>query len=122
MFLCREKPLYADKLFNPSKGVDWKLMVGAASFGLGWGIGGLCPGPAMVLFAIWTVPIHVFWFSFLLMGMFLAHQLDKYTQDNTPVSESKIHINNEHPEYQASNEASIENLNNSPEIKKDKAP
>ena len=28
--------------------VDRRLVIGAALFGLGWGIGGLCPGPAVV--------------------------------------------------------------------------
>ena len=31
--------------------VDWRLVVGEAIFGLGWGITGLCPGPALVQFA-----------------------------------------------------------------------
>lgn len=31
--------------------VDWRLVVGEAIFGLGWGITGLCPGPALVTFA-----------------------------------------------------------------------
>jgi len=27
--------------------IDGKLLAGAALFGIGWGIGGLCPGPAL---------------------------------------------------------------------------
>ncbi len=29
-------------------GVDGKLIVGAAIFGIGWGLSGICPGPALV--------------------------------------------------------------------------
>ncbi|MDC9592457.1 DUF6691 family protein [Xenorhabdus sp. IM139775] len=29
--------------------IDWRLMGGAALFGLGWGIAGICPGPGLVL-------------------------------------------------------------------------
>jgi uncharacterized membrane protein YedE/YeeE len=31
-----------------SQQVDRRLMVGGAVFGIGWGIGGFCPGPALV--------------------------------------------------------------------------
>jgi uncharacterized membrane protein YedE/YeeE len=28
--------------------INWRLLVGSAIFGLGWGLGGVCPGPALV--------------------------------------------------------------------------
>lgn len=28
--------------------INWKLLVGSAIFGLGWGLGGMCPGPALL--------------------------------------------------------------------------
>lgn len=31
--------------------VDRPLVIGAALFGVGWGIGGFCPGPALVAVA-----------------------------------------------------------------------
>ena len=35
----------------PPKGkVDLKLIGGAAIFGLGWGLSGLCPGPGLLVF------------------------------------------------------------------------
>jgi uncharacterized membrane protein YedE/YeeE len=33
---------------NPKAGVDAKLIGGAAIFGIGWGLSGICPGPALV--------------------------------------------------------------------------
>ncbi|WP_273428774.1 DUF6691 family protein [Chitinibacter tainanensis] len=29
--------------------IDKRLLLGSAAFGVGWGIGGICPGPALVL-------------------------------------------------------------------------
>jgi uncharacterized membrane protein YedE/YeeE len=44
----RKTPLFADKFYLPtSTGLDWKLVTGAALFGLGWGMTGFCPGPAI---------------------------------------------------------------------------
>jgi uncharacterized membrane protein YedE/YeeE len=67
-------------LFNPNNTtIDWKLIFGAFCFGLGWGIGGICPGPAIVLLPVFQVPIHVIWFSGVLIGMFIANQVIKLT-------------------------------------------
>jgi uncharacterized membrane protein YedE/YeeE len=33
-------------------GIDAKLVGGAAIFGVGWGMAGLCPGPALVVFGL----------------------------------------------------------------------
>lgn len=32
-----------------SRIIDKRLLIGAALFGIGWGLGGLCPGPALVV-------------------------------------------------------------------------
>ena len=43
------KPLYAKKFHLPVRGeVDKRLVTGATLFGVGWGITGYCPGPALV--------------------------------------------------------------------------
>ena len=43
------RPIFVKK-FNLPKNVypDAKLIFGAATFGVGWGICGMCPGPAMI--------------------------------------------------------------------------
>lgn len=47
--LKRPAPLCGDKFQVPtSKIIDARLIGGAALFGLGWGIAGYCPGPAVV--------------------------------------------------------------------------
>lgn len=41
-------PLIAPAFVRPQHGkVDRKLVLGSAVFGIGWGISGLCPGPAI---------------------------------------------------------------------------
>jgi uncharacterized protein len=42
-------PLFADEFAIPKlRHIDAKLVVGSALFGVGWGIGGYCPGPGIV--------------------------------------------------------------------------
>src|SRR5216684_4530766 len=44
----RSRPLLAARSFWPTKrDIDPPLVVGAALFGIGWGLVGLCPGPAL---------------------------------------------------------------------------
>jgi uncharacterized membrane protein YedE/YeeE len=46
-------PLAAAKFELPTtRGIDGKLLGGAAIFGIGWGIAGLCPGPAIADLAL----------------------------------------------------------------------
>jgi len=45
----RERPRFAETFKVPSATrVDARLLAGAALFGIGWGIAGFCPGPAVV--------------------------------------------------------------------------
>ena len=70
----REYCLLGEKVFNPKNNkLDLQLVGGAFCFGLGWGIGGLCPGPFMVLFSVFTVPIQVLWGTALVLGQLLAN-------------------------------------------------
>jgi hypothetical protein len=46
--LRRSRPILTETFFLPTRDVmDWRLVVGAAIFGMGWGIYGYCPGPAL---------------------------------------------------------------------------
>jgi len=44
----RPRPFGAEAFANPGGVVDRRLLRGAALFGLGWGLAGYCPGPAVV--------------------------------------------------------------------------
>lgn len=44
----RDKPLLAESFAMPTrKDIDKRLLLGTAFFGIGWGLGGFCPGPAL---------------------------------------------------------------------------
>lgn len=49
LVLKRRAPLFAPSFDLPSsKKLDAPLLLGAAAFGIGWGLSGFCPGPALV--------------------------------------------------------------------------
>ncbi len=65
----REKPLFEPRFLIPTRtDLDWKLIVGAAVFGVGWGLGGYCPGPGLVSLAGGGVGAIVFVVT-MLLGM-----------------------------------------------------
>lgn len=48
--LAKDRPLLAEQFYIPTtKNLDGRLVGGAALFGIGWGLSGLCPGPAIAL-------------------------------------------------------------------------
>lgn len=48
----RQRPLAAPQFQTPTSGVvDRKLILGALLFGIGWGLVGYCPGPALAALA-----------------------------------------------------------------------
>jgi uncharacterized membrane protein YedE/YeeE len=47
--LRRPAPLFDVRFHLPTrKDIDRRLVLGAALFGVGWGLGGFCPGPGLV--------------------------------------------------------------------------
>lgn len=58
LVLKRPHPLFAKSFYLPMRrDVDWRLIVGSALFGIGWGIAGLCPGPAITALASGLLPV-----------------------------------------------------------------
>ncbi len=48
IILQQPQPLLDRHFHLPQKqGLDWPLVLGAALFGIGWGLAGYCPGPAI---------------------------------------------------------------------------
>lgn len=49
LVLRRPRPVLAERFYLPTaKDIDARLVGGAALFGIGWGLSGFCPGPAIV--------------------------------------------------------------------------
>ena len=60
----KEKPLFAQKFnYSNNKEVNNRLIVGSALFGAGWGLGGLCPGPAISSIALININSITFVFA-----------------------------------------------------------
>ena len=75
LILKRPKPIFLDKFQLPSKtNLDGKLIIGAAIFGVGWAISGLCPGPAIASVAFLDEKLLIF-VSALLIGSFFGRKL-----------------------------------------------
>ncbi|MDK2767983.1 MAG: YeeE/YedE family protein [Sphingomonas sp.] len=72
----RKAPLFASAFNGPSnRALDGKLLVGAALFGIGWGLVGYCPGPALVALGLGAPPALVFIIAMLVgMGSFALLQ------------------------------------------------
>ncbi|WP_430460293.1 DUF6691 family protein [Thalassolituus sp. LLYu03] len=71
----RKAPVCADAFHEPSlKRIDVRLLAGAVLFGIGWGLVGLCPGPALVNLLTFDPGVLLF-LAALLMGNRLAHHL-----------------------------------------------
>jgi uncharacterized membrane protein YedE/YeeE len=50
--LRRPRPRFAARFHLPvAQDIDRPLLLGAVLFGIGWGIGGYCPGPAIAMLA-----------------------------------------------------------------------
>jgi hypothetical protein len=62
-------PIFATSFAWPSRhDIDAPLLIGAGLFGIGWGLAGICPGPALVDLAGLSTPIVVF-VATMVLGM-----------------------------------------------------
>lgn len=73
----RNSPLFSSQWYVPTKKeITPALMIGAFIFGVGWALGGFCPGPAITSMASFDKTPFVFVIS-MLVGMVLFRQVDK---------------------------------------------
>ena len=57
----RQAPLFDRQFHTPEfNHIDAPLVVGSALFGIGWGMSGICPGPAISLVAFWPDNLLIF--------------------------------------------------------------
>jgi len=72
-----KQPLFDKQFYLPTKTkLDAPLIVGAAIFGIGWGVYGYCPGPAIASLAYFKLESIVFVIA-MIAGMGIANLLPK---------------------------------------------
>lgn len=70
--LKRPRPLFAEKFHLPGKSdIDPRIVIGPAIFGVGWGLAGFCPGPALTALGF-GAPAAFLFVAAMLAGMVLA--------------------------------------------------
>jgi uncharacterized membrane protein YedE/YeeE len=80
--LRRRAPVFEDGFRLPTaRDIDGPLVLGAAIFGIGWGISGYCPGPAIASLAAPNWETWVF-IPAVLLGAFL-HRLTTISPEDT---------------------------------------
>lgn len=72
--LKRPSPVFAAKFqLSSLRTLDRPLLLGAALFGIGWGLAGYCPGPALV--GLGVASPEALWFVPAMLGGMLLHRL-----------------------------------------------
>ncbi|MGE7152424.1 YeeE/YedE family protein [Methylobacterium sp. NI91] len=77
----RGRPVLAPRLDIPTRrDLDPRLLVGAAVFGLGWGLAGLCPGPALTILTVVPAPAATF-VAAMVVGMLMFRLVPSSTSN-----------------------------------------
>ena len=76
LFKNKEKPIFSSSFsISNKKEIDKKLIFGSILFGAGWGLVGLCPGPAITSIALLNVSSAIFVVS-MFIGFYLASKVN----------------------------------------------
>ena len=72
-----QKPIFHNKFQLPDKTeIDIKLLIGAAIFGIGWGLAGICPGPGVLCFYFY-IPQTIVFMVMVVCGQLIEYKIDK---------------------------------------------
>ena len=72
LFKNKEKPIFSSSFsISNKKEIDKKLIFGSILFGAGWGLVGLCPGPAITSIALLNASSAIFVVS-MFIGFYIA--------------------------------------------------
>lgn len=81
------RPFFAERFYVPTRNdIDRRIIVGPAVFGIGWGLAGFCPGPALTALGFGSASAFIF-VAAMCVGMVLARfiaQLPSPTRVVTP--------------------------------------
>ena len=76
LFKNNNKPIFSEKFsYSQTKEINKKLIVGSSLFGAGWGLAGLCPGPAIASLALLNINSAIF-----VVTMFIGFYLVKLSE------------------------------------------
>src|SRR5439155_12830376 len=77
---ARPRPLFASSFQLPARrDVDAPLVVGSAIFGVGWGLAGYCPGPALASVASCALSTWTF-LAAMVVGMVVQSLVERFRQ------------------------------------------
>ena len=80
LFKNKKKPLFAKSFtYSTNKEFNKELIIGSALFGVGWGLAGLCPEPALVSLALLNINSAIFVVT-MFVGFYLVKLSDPTTQ------------------------------------------
>ena len=72
LFKNKEKPIFSSSFsISNKKEIDKKLIIGSILFGAGWGLVGLCPGPAIASIALLNMSSVTFVIA-MFVGFYIA--------------------------------------------------
>ena len=72
LFKNNDKPVFADSFsYSNNKELNKKLIIGSSLFGAGWGLAGLCPGPAIASLALLNTSSVIFVIT-MFVGFYLS--------------------------------------------------
>ncbi len=75
LVLRRPAPVLAETFVVPDRtDLDFRLIAGAGTFGIGWGLVGFCPGPAVASFAYGSDQTSLF-VAAMVIGMVVANTM-----------------------------------------------
>ena len=77
IFKRKSRPIFAKEfqIIN-NRNIDKKLLIGSGLFGAGWGLAGLCPGPAIASISFLN-PSSLIFVLFMFVGFFIANRIEK---------------------------------------------
>ena len=76
LFKNKEKPIFSISFsISENKEIDKRLIIGSILFGAGWGLVGLCPGPAISSIALFNVSSVTFVFS-MFIGFYITSKIN----------------------------------------------